>query len=86
MWIFLGCALAARQWERVWQRAPERGPGARAGSSLAADGRVAAAPSGRAPRAKPIRQWRLRAEAQFWTELREGQREAEQHCSRLHHD
>ena len=19
MWIFLGCALAARQWERVWQ-------------------------------------------------------------------
>lgn len=21
MWLFLGCALAARQWERVWQRA-----------------------------------------------------------------
>jgi hypothetical protein len=26
MWIFLGCALAARQWERVWQRTAHGGP------------------------------------------------------------
>jgi hypothetical protein len=69
MWIFLGCALAARQWERVWQRATERGPGARAGSSLAADGRGARL--GRAELGAPDRPGKDdsgQKRARFWTE------------------
>jgi hypothetical protein len=85
MWIFLGCALAARQWERVWQRAAHgvRGPGATwqrtvgwprlRRAELRAPNRSANGGSGQ-------------KRTQFWTELREGQREAEEYCSRLHHD
>ena len=79
MWIFLGCALAARQWERVWQRAANR-------DSVPGQG---------APRQRAVTWPRLRPgalgapnrpgndasgqkRARFWAELREGQREAEE--------
>ena len=77
MWIFLGCALAARQWERVWQRAAHGSP----------------VPGHGAPRQRTVTWPRLRPgafgtpnrpgndhsgqkRARFWAELREGQREA----------
>ena len=87
MWIFLGCALAARQWERVWQRTAHGGP-------VPGQGQLGSGPShGRGfVRALSARQNRLgnddsgQQRARFWAELREGQREAGKSYSILHPD
>ena len=76
MWIFLGCALAARQWERVWQRAAHGESGARAGSTSPADGHMAAASWAPSAPNRPGNDHSGQKRARFWAELREGQREA----------
>ena len=87
MWIFLGCALAARQWERVWQRTAHGGPVPGQGAArqrtvtwprlrpgtLGAPNRLGNDDSGQ-------------QRARFWAELREGQREAGESHSILRPD
>jgi hypothetical protein len=87
MWIFLGCALAARQWERVWHRIAHGGPVP--GQGAAWQRAVGGPRLVRAELRLPDRPGNGDSEqkrARFWTELREGQREAEEHSSRLHRD
>ena len=77
MWIFLGCALAARQWERVWQRAAHGGPVPGHGALRQ---RTVTWPQLRpgalgAPN-RPGNDHSGQKRARFWAELREGQREA----------
>ena len=83
MWICLGCALTAHQWERVWKRGAE----GRVGSSWTADGSWGRSSFGPSSARQIDHAMTTRAEARrFWTELRVDQREAEEHSSSLHRD
>lgn len=87
MWIWLRCALAARQWERVWQRAGSARPASGQGAAWQ---RTVGWPRPR--RADVGLQTRqadgdsLQRRARFWAELREGQREAAGRCSNRDED
>lgn len=84
MWICLGCALAARQWERVWKRGAKWGGLGAAWQRNVGGPRLVRAELGAPDR--PGNDDSGQKRARFWTELREGQREAEEHSSRLHRD
>src|SRR4029450_817386 len=79
MWIFLGCALAARQWERVWQRAAngDSVPG-QGGPRQRAVTWPRLRPGARGAPNRPSNDASGQKRARFWAELREGQREAEE--------
>jgi hypothetical protein len=84
MWICLGCALAARQWERVWQRAAHGGPVP--GQKVARQQTVTwprPRPGELGAPDRPGNDDSVQKRRRFWTELREGQREAEKHRARL---
>ena len=87
MWIWLGCALAARQWERVWQRAGNAGttPGHRvAWQRTVESSRLGRAEIGAS--APLANEDSVQKRARFWAELREGRREAEERCSKRDQD
>ncbi len=87
MWIWLGCALAARHWERVWQRAGNAGPAPE--QRVALRRTVGSLRLGRAEIGTPdprAHEDSVQKRARFWAELREGRREAEERCSKRDED